>query len=81
MRLVTMINVTAIYSGSEIGFGQGDSLDYAIEECIDSIDSMYTSDYDVIRFVDLQVTGQKPSSLIPKYIDLKDVINKRKMYF
>ena len=79
--LVTMLNVTAIYDGCEIGFGQGDSLDYAIEECIESIDSMYTSDYDVIRFVDLQVTGQKPSSLIPKYIDLKDVINKPKMYF
>ena len=76
-----MINVTAIYSGSEIGFGQGDSLDYAIEECIDSIDSMYTSDYDVIRFVDLQVTGQNPGSMIPKYINLLDVIHKRKMYF
>ena len=79
--LVTMYQVTAIYEGCEIGFGQGDSLDYAIEECIESIDSMYTSDYDVIRFVDLQVTGQKPSSLIPKFIDLKDVINKPRMYF
>jgi len=76
-----MINVTAIYSGSEIGFGQGDSLDYAIEECIDSMDDMYKNDWDISRFVNLQVTGQKPSSLIPKYIDLLDVIHKRKMYF
>lgn len=76
-----MINVTAIYSGGEIGFGQGDSLEYAIEECIDSLDSMYTGDYDVMRFVDLQVTGQNPSSLIPKYLYLSDVIHKRKMYF
>jgi hypothetical protein len=76
-----MINVTAIYSGSEIGFGQGDSLDYAIEECIDSMDDMYKNDWDISRFVDLQVTGQKSTSLIPKYIDLLDVIHKRKMYF
>jgi hypothetical protein len=75
------MQVTAIYQGCEIGFGEGESLDYAIEECIESIDSMYTSDYDVIRFIYLQVTGQKPGSLIPKYIDLLDVINKRKVYF
>jgi hypothetical protein len=35
------MQVTAIYQGSEIGFGEGEGQVYAIEECIDSIDSLY----------------------------------------
>lgn len=38
-----MYTVTAIYDGCEIGFGEcdGDTSDYAIEECIDSIPQIY----------------------------------------
>ena len=38
-----MYQVTAIYYGSEIGYGEGDSFDYALEECIESMDAIYGS--------------------------------------
>jgi hypothetical protein len=37
-----MHQVTAIYMDCEIGFGEGDSFDYALEECLESIDSIYS---------------------------------------
>ena len=40
--LVTMYQVTAIYEGCEIGYGEGDSSSYAIGECLESIDSIYS---------------------------------------
>jgi hypothetical protein len=36
-----MYQVTAVYYGSEIGYGEGDSFDYALEECIESMDAVY----------------------------------------
>jgi hypothetical protein len=36
-----MYQVTAIYEGCEIGYGEGEGSSYAIEECIESIDSIY----------------------------------------
>jgi hypothetical protein len=36
-----MYQVTAIYEGCEIGYGEGDSSSYAIGECLESIDSIY----------------------------------------
>lgn len=33
--------VTAIYLGSEIGYGEGEGLDYAIADCAASISPMY----------------------------------------
>lgn len=36
-----MYQVTAIFEGCEIGYGEGDSGSYAIEECIESIDNIY----------------------------------------
>jgi hypothetical protein len=36
-----MYQVTAIYQNSEIGYGEGEGIDYSIEECIDSIPEMF----------------------------------------
>ena len=44
-----MITATATYNGSEIGFGEGESNTYAIEECIDSVPTIYLEDMDSIE--------------------------------
>ena len=36
-----MYQVTAIYEGCEIGYGEGLTGSYAIEDCIESIDGIY----------------------------------------
>jgi hypothetical protein len=36
-----MYQVTAIFMDSEIGYGEGESGSYAIEDCIESIDNIY----------------------------------------
>lgn len=38
---VQIISVTAIYQGSEIGYGEGESLSYAIDDCIASISPIF----------------------------------------
>ena len=37
-----MYQVTAIYQGSEIGYGEGEGVEYATEECIDSLPGIFT---------------------------------------
>ena len=32
-----MYQVTAIYEDSEVGYGEGEGLDYAIQDCIESV--------------------------------------------
>jgi hypothetical protein len=41
LKGVDMYQVTAIFEGCEIGYGEGEGSSYAIEECIESIDSIY----------------------------------------
>lgn len=36
-----MYQVTAIYQNSEIGYGEGESDAYAVQECLESIPSIY----------------------------------------
>ena len=72
------MQVTAIYQGSEIGYGLGDSSQYAIEECIDSIDSMYIDNaLDDIELV-FSDTG---NSTLPKYAKLTDYYYREREYF
>jgi hypothetical protein len=47
-----MYQVTAIYQGMELAYGLGDSKEYAIEECLDSIDTNYV---DHIENIELQI--------------------------
>ena len=36
-----MYQVTAIYEDAEIGYGEGEGLSYGIEECLDSVPSVF----------------------------------------
>jgi hypothetical protein len=73
-----MIQVTAIFNGSELSYGEGDTFQYAVEECMAGIDSMYTADSDTVRFIDLVQLGDKN---LPKYINLNDVFYAPRQYF
>lgn len=48
-----MYTVTAVYQDSEIGYGEGYSDSYAVEECIDSIPSIFKemAREDIVLFV------------------------------
>ena len=72
------MQVTAIYEGSEIGFGVGDSYQYAIEECIDSIESMYIES--ALTDIELMFSDVGNSGL-PKYAKLADYYYKARQYF
>lgn len=39
-----MYQITAIYQDSEIGYGEGESLKYALEDCGASIPSIYENE-------------------------------------
>jgi hypothetical protein len=36
-----MFQVTAIYQNSEIGYGEGEGLEYAIEDCFEYVSPMF----------------------------------------
>jgi hypothetical protein len=47
--------VTAVYDDAEIGYGEGEALSYAKQECLDSIGSFYESvKLSDIRFIILK---------------------------
>ena len=47
-----MYTVTAIYQDSEIGYGEGEHDGFAVEECIETIPSIYVeSDPGAIRLI------------------------------
>lgn len=45
-----MYQITALYQGAEIGYGEGESKAYAMEECKDSVPQMYYPVRDEITF-------------------------------
>ena len=49
-----MYQVTAVYQGCEIGYGEGEGLDYAKQEAIDSIPSIYEPVLDQIEWLILE---------------------------
>jgi len=73
------MNVTATMNGWEIGFGSGTSAAYAIEECIDSIESIYLEDgvIDGIELVFSDIGG----SGYPKHSMLTDYYYRQREYF
>jgi hypothetical protein len=72
------MQVTAIYQGNEIAYGEGSSAAYAIEECIDSIDSMYIEN--ALEDIELAFSDTGNSTL-PKYAKLTDYYYKEREYF
>ena len=73
-----MIQVTAIFNGSELAYGEGDTFQYAAEECMAGIDSMYTADADTVRFIDLMQLGDKN---LPKYISMEQMFYAPRQYY
>ena len=73
------MNVTATINGWEIGFGCGDSAQYAIEECINSIESIYLDD-SIIGDVEL-IFSDVGGSTHPKYSMLKEFYYREREYF
>lgn len=47
-----MFQVTAIYQGSEIGYGEGEGLQYAIDDCIASISSIFEEEIVTLLILD-----------------------------
>ena len=39
-----MLQITAIYQGSEIGYGEGEALSYAIDDCAASIPAIFENE-------------------------------------
>jgi hypothetical protein len=73
------MNVTATMNGWEIGFGCGDSAQYAIEECINSIESIYL-DEGVIGDIEL-IFSDVGNSTYPKHSMLKEFYYRERQYF
>ena len=49
---MTVYQVTAVWGDCEIGYGEGASLKYAKQECLESIESIYDSlDKSEIKFI------------------------------
>jgi len=49
---VTIYQVTAVWDDCEIGYGEGETLNYAKQECLDSIEEIYgTLKVSEIRFI------------------------------
>jgi hypothetical protein len=46
-----MNQVTAIYQNGEIGYGEGEGLDYAIEECLASISPIFENEMIVLQML------------------------------
>jgi len=74
------MQVTAIYMGSEIAQGEGCSAQYAIEECISNIESIYTVEHDIVSDIELMFTDTGNSTL-PKYASLADYFYQPRQYF
>jgi hypothetical protein len=54
-----MYQVTAIYQDNEIGYGEGESLKYALEDCGASISPMFENEYLTLSIVDEESIRQR----------------------
>ena len=57
-RKKMVIQVTAIYQNSEIGYGEGEGLDYAIEDCAASISPMFENEIVTLSILENDETRQ-----------------------
>ena len=73
------MNVTATMNGWEIGYGCGESAQYAIEECIDSIESIYLED-GIIGGIELTFSDVGGSKY-PKHSMLTEFYYREREYF
>jgi hypothetical protein len=64
-----MYQVTAVYEGCEIGYGEGDGDGYAVEDCIDSIPQIYKDNaaHDDIRLFVRDSSGLVYTNTLTQY--------------
>jgi hypothetical protein len=53
-----MYQVTAIYEDSEVGYGEGEGLDYAIQDCIESVPLLFEGAHVVLSVFDGEESRQ-----------------------
>jgi len=72
-----MHQVTAIFQGAEIGYGEGESLDYAIEECLTSIPEIfsYGADPSEIDLLFIYPNGKKAKVTLEDHRDLMNTLS------
>lgn len=58
-----MYQVTAIYQGSEVGYGEGDSYEYAANEAAESVPSIYPEDDVILTCSSGIMTVETPLSI------------------
>jgi len=66
-----MYQVTAIYENSEIGYGEGEGLLYAIDDCTASIPSIFEHEKVVLSVLKDGVTDRQVKGRI--YIDMNGI--------
>ena len=57
-----MFQVTAIFQGAEVGYGEGEGLAYSLADCIESIDSFYLG-LDPANVMFRIIGGRVPASM------------------
>lgn len=67
-----MIQVTAIYQNGEIGYGEGESISYAIDDCAASIPAIFENETVLISILE-NGTTQKIKGRV--YLDMNGVAN------
>jgi hypothetical protein len=70
-----MYQVTAIFMGSEISYGEGESIDYAMEECIGSIPEIFSigAEPEEIELSIIHPNGRKSSLSLQDQLGYQEV--------
>ena len=70
-----MYQVTAIYQGSEIGYGEGEGIDYAIEECLESIPEIFHVVKEEIELSILHPNGKLSKFGLEEHLEIKQTLS------
>jgi len=62
-----MFQVTAIYENGEIGYGEGETIAYAIDDCAASIPAIFEDEFVKLSIIENDV---KRESVAQVYIDI-----------
>ena len=70
-----MYQVTAIYQGSEIGYGEGEGIDYSIEECLTSIPEIFHVVKEEIELLILHPNGKLSKFGLEEHLEIKEILS------
>ena len=71
-----MYQVTAIFQGSEIGYGEGEGIEYATEECMQSIPEIFSmgASPDEIELLILHPNGKRSKFGLQDHLEMMETI-------